>query len=277
MTKALTTEADVYGALKRRYPAPQYAVLPGVHDATGWKGGKQQLDAVVMSLWPSRGLTLYAVEIKVHRSDWLRELKQPEKQERLFQFFDGFLVAVGDANIVKSDELPRGWGLLVPHGKSMRVEVEPKHHKNKPITREFLAAILRRAAEVMVSPELEQRVRAELEEKYKKTEEEWSATADEALRLENAELKRLYEQTRPIREALNLTQWTDARKIRSICDLIRTFQRHGIDNPVASIRDRLRYARNNFEGILTNFDAAITALDEYEQKHRLSEPEEAAS
>jgi len=33
-----------------------------------------------MDLWPSGGLEIHGHEVKVSRSDWLRELKEPEKR-----------------------------------------------------------------------------------------------------------------------------------------------------------------------------------------------------
>ena len=45
-------------------------------------------DAVIMSLWPSRGLELHGVEIKVSRADWKREAADPAKAEAIAAYCD---------------------------------------------------------------------------------------------------------------------------------------------------------------------------------------------
>src|SRR5690606_30054605 len=85
-------------------------------------------------------------EIKVSRADVLRELANPAKQESVFRYCDRFWLAVGDPTIVKLDEVPAPWGLLVPgKGGKMMVIKEAPAPTPEPMTREFLAAILRKA------------------------------------------------------------------------------------------------------------------------------------
>jgi hypothetical protein len=78
------TEADLTEALYGWYgrhssPAgPRFAVAPQVRSAAGFDA-RRTCDFVAMDLWPSKGLHLHGHEIKVSRSDWLRELAEPEK------------------------------------------------------------------------------------------------------------------------------------------------------------------------------------------------------
>lgn len=76
------TAGDVMVALAHRYPAPGYALLPQVANGTGYAASRH-CDAIALSLWPSRGIRLHGFEIKVARSDWLRELKDPAKAEAI--------------------------------------------------------------------------------------------------------------------------------------------------------------------------------------------------
>lgn len=146
-TRTMKTEAAVYEAIRKTYPAPEYAVLPGVADGTGGNS-RRRIDALVMNCWPSRGLTIAAIEIKVSRSDVHRELKKPAKAEAIARYCDQFWMAVGDASIVAAEELPPTWGLLVPgRGGKMVVARESAALEPAPLTREFLAAILRRAVD----------------------------------------------------------------------------------------------------------------------------------
>lgn len=133
-----------------------YAFIPQVRNAAGFDASRT-IDAYVMALWPSRGLTLTAFEIKSSRSDWVRELHKPEKAEAFCRLADFFYLVVSDKVIVHPGELPETWGLMVPHGKGLRVEVEAPalrdlSAKPRPLPpafgRSFLAALLRAATYV---------------------------------------------------------------------------------------------------------------------------------
>jgi hypothetical protein len=133
-----------------------YAFIPGVRSAAGFDS-RRTIDAYMMSLWPSRGLTLTAFECKSSRSDWQRELKKPEKAEEFCALADYFYLVVGDKDIVRHGELPETWGLIVPHGKGMKVAVEaprlrPAEGRPTPLPpgfgRSYLAALLRAATYV---------------------------------------------------------------------------------------------------------------------------------
>lgn len=60
-----------------------YAWFYQVSNGTGWHGRKRFADALVLSCWPSRGINLSGIEVKVSRSDWRRELDIPEKAEAI--------------------------------------------------------------------------------------------------------------------------------------------------------------------------------------------------
>ena len=51
-------EGGVFEALKTRYNSPEYCLLPQVRNSTGYSSKVRTADAIAMSLWPSRGLTL---------------------------------------------------------------------------------------------------------------------------------------------------------------------------------------------------------------------------
>ena len=119
-----------------------------VPDGTGHTGTRTA-DAIAMSMWPSRGLEVIGMEIKVSRGDWLRELKNPAKAEAMAKFCDRWYLVVSDAAIVKEGELPATWGLMVPRGAGLVVKVEAKPHErdHKTLPRKFVAAMLRKAFE----------------------------------------------------------------------------------------------------------------------------------
>lgn len=138
--------------LAEHYPGPACAFLPEFRGGTGW-GRESRADAIAMHTWPSQGLELIGFELKTSRSDWLRELKQPEKCDPIKQFCDRWYLVIDDPSIVRSwpeKELPEDWGLMQPEYTSypykLKVQKEAPKLAAQPIDRLFLASLMRRAS-----------------------------------------------------------------------------------------------------------------------------------
>lgn len=146
----MLSEGQLVALLRQRYPSPQFAFFAGVRNSTGYARTVRTADALAMSLWPSRGLALHGFECKSARHDWLRELGDPEKADEIAGYCDFWWIVAGGDNVVKldTDNAPPTWGVLVPNAKgTLRVVREAKPLEPKPLTRQFLAAVLRRAHE----------------------------------------------------------------------------------------------------------------------------------
>ncbi len=137
--------AEIRAALREKYPLPEYALYFEVADATGARAGRSA-DAIAMSCWPSRGLDLMGFEIKASRQDWLKELRDPAKAEAICRYCDRWYLVIGQKGIVRPGELPPTWGLIAPRGKKLVVVTEAPKLTPQPVDREFLAALLRKAA-----------------------------------------------------------------------------------------------------------------------------------
>ena len=174
MTKVLATEAKkvdsagISAAMRVRYPLSDgYAMIEEVGNGTGAKCTRHA-DAVVMNLWPSRGLEIMGFEYKASRSDWLNELKQPGKADPVFRYCDKWYLVVGDASIVKDGELPLNWGLLVAKVSgdgeaattTLRESVPATKLEPQSLDRSFVAAMLRAAAKESVSDDLIKQAKA---------------------------------------------------------------------------------------------------------------------
>jgi hypothetical protein len=142
----LKTSFDVVSALRCHYTPDAYAFFEQVGNSTGGRASNWA-DCVVVGLWPSRGLDIVGIEVKVSRQDWLSELKNPKKAEAVAKFCDYWYLAVGDADIVREGELPTNWGLYVPR-KDGRIHCAKAAVKNETpeLSRGFIAAVLRRAS-----------------------------------------------------------------------------------------------------------------------------------
>jgi hypothetical protein len=131
--------------------AGEYAFLTQVRDAAGFSGTRT-LDAVTLSLWPSRGFELHGYEVKVSRADWLRELHEPAKAEGFIARLDRFSLVVGDERIVEAGELPSLWGLLAVRAGRLVTVVQapklPRKEDEQRISRSWLVCLLRAAGSV---------------------------------------------------------------------------------------------------------------------------------
>ncbi|GLU58606.1 hypothetical protein [Paenarthrobacter ureafaciens] len=84
---------------------------------------------------------IHGHEIKVSRSDWLTELRDPSKAERIKRFCHRWWLVVPDASIVKPGELPEGWGLMVKAGNVLRAKHRAPKLDPEPLTLDFVAGL----------------------------------------------------------------------------------------------------------------------------------------
>lgn len=144
------TEADMLDLLTQRYSkeygnGARYALARHVRSHAGFEA-KRTADFVAFDTWPSAGFAIHGHEVKVSRSDWLHELKQPEKAAEFVPYMTYWWLVVSDAAIVREDELPDGWGLMAVRGdKLVAVRQAPKRDA-LPLTPTRMAALLRAVA-----------------------------------------------------------------------------------------------------------------------------------
>lgn len=154
------SEQTVFEALRiGHFVEGATVLLPQVRSATG-AGAARTADAIAMQLWPSRGLTIEGVEIKTARSDFLRELGQPDKSDLIATFCSKWWIAapngVVTAKDIEDESWPPLWGWLEVGGKIQgekgaerpaywaKVRRKPKENENvREPTRLFLASVLR--------------------------------------------------------------------------------------------------------------------------------------
>lgn len=207
MASVFGSEHEMLAALRARFAAPEWAFLSQVRNGTGFQRKPRTADALAMSLWPSRGLDLHGIEVKVSRSDWLHEKKDPAKAEEIFRFCDRWWLAVGDESIVQPGELPPTWGLLVPRGGKLIAKVDAPKLEPIPMTRLFLAGMLRNAAESSAdTAEISAAVAAALAEERKRS-------GETVKRLEEGFERRLDDARRPLADfeaasGIQVSRWT---------------------------------------------------------------------
>lgn len=151
---AKVTERDMLDRLNVRYGSFngngfRYARAEHVRVTAGFDA-RRTCDYMALDLWPGglgksrTGPTLHGHEVKVSRSDWLTELRDPDKAEAFRRYCDFWWLVVSDRSIVKVGELPDGWGLIVSSGDSARVAVRAARNEAvEPMTRDLQATFAR--------------------------------------------------------------------------------------------------------------------------------------
>lgn len=134
--------------MRKQWPPEAFAIMWEVAPATGAiRGQARYADAVIMSLWPSRGLHLHGVEIKVSRSDWIREMRNPAKAERVAAYCDFWWLHVTPGVVHDLSEVPTQWGVREFDGKKWKTLREATKLDALPCDRGFLASLMRRSSE----------------------------------------------------------------------------------------------------------------------------------
>lgn len=152
------TERQMLDLIHERYTAtkrgngPRYVVAEHVRNQGGFGGWGEgslplrTIDALAIDLWPSSGHLIHGFEVKVSRSDWLTELADPTKAEAFKPYCDHWWLVASDAAIVR-DDLPTGWGLLVPdRNGALRIKRRAPRLTRQDVPIGMLAAWLRAAA-----------------------------------------------------------------------------------------------------------------------------------
>jgi hypothetical protein len=142
------TSTELIALLRKKYNTDDIAngnhptlLFEQVANATGFDAGRW-IDAAVFEMWPSHGFTRRAFEVKISRSDFLRELNNPAKYQWCFKYFHEFWY-VAPKDVIQVEELPSGAGWLYPAGslgsgttliaakylnrKSIGIEIEEKY------------------------------------------------------------------------------------------------------------------------------------------------------
>ena len=111
------TERSMFELLHQRYSQTsqgtsiRWACAEHVRSSASFDA-RRICDFMAQDLWITGHIQLHGHEVKVSRSDWLRELADPSKADEFRRYCDRWWLVVPDARIVR-DDLPDGWGLIV--------------------------------------------------------------------------------------------------------------------------------------------------------------------
>lgn len=201
-----------------------------VGDGAGF-GNRGWSDAISMQTWPSKDLVIRGYEVKATRSDWLRELDEPEKNRRWQEACDEWYI-VAPKNVVVLEELPPAWGLLVPKGEEqLRIASRSETSSSQGIIpRGLLAAVFRAAANERRA--LEKGARLEIEEIIQGQHR----ARMERLEREARDWEKRYME---LVEALGGHRWTNFDRLKKFAAAVRKIEENG-DDPKKLLADLRR-------------------------------------
>lgn len=266
------TADELYDLLLLRYQAPEWVVLPEVANGTGFsREQRRYADAIGISTFPSRGLSICGFEIKVSRADWLNERKNPQKAEAISKYCNEWWLVVPEKEMAPVDEIPQRWGLLVKSGKYLKAIKKPEFNKEPtPIDMPLLAALCRRLQDekagmlnAMVprkdlEPEITRRVESELQ---------WRANQNERLMEANAQLK---EDVAALYKAFGFrdgdSYYGRQHEIQKVAPLIKLltggFSNKQFGYKVGELGKALSNLRENLENSVTDVIGSIKKMEE---------------
>lgn len=246
--KTKVTANDIRLAMRKRWTAPEWAIMWEVGEGTGSRSGRFA-DAVMMSLWPSRGLELHGVEIKVSRSDWKREAADPSKAEAVARYCDRWWIHTAPGVVDDLSDLPPAWGLREFDGKSWKTVREAEKTSSEAVTRTFLAALLRRADNMMdmMIAEATKEARERAYEEGERIRNSWDQRLKEAVDKRTKSISEQAENVRIFERSFGkaVSSWdTDYSKIGKAARVLA-----GCANSYLPLVKRLRDAADEIEVI----------------------------
>lgn len=137
------TSEELVGLIRKRYEGNAHVVLEQVPDGTGMFQARW-IDAAVFSLWPSKGLTRSAFEVKASRSDFIAELQNHLKHRWVQESFHEFWF-VAPKDVIQIDELPKGAGWMYPRGGKLCIKKHCARNDDPKLDDVLLAAFMRAA------------------------------------------------------------------------------------------------------------------------------------
>lgn len=164
-----------YGVIRPGTDARRYAVAEHVSNTgPGWMSGlgrERIVDFVAQDTYfetlgadgrphpwvhndanrPRPRQVLHGFEVKVSRSDWLAELRDPSKAEAWKRYCDRWWL-VAPRNVVDAvrGDLPDDWGLMCPSGNGLRVARQAPLLDPEPMPTATRAQLMRSVAKTAV-------------------------------------------------------------------------------------------------------------------------------
>jgi len=243
--------------VEKKFCRPHWIFMREFRNGTGFSASRSA-DALAVGLYQSRGQLIIGFEQKLSRSDWMRELRDADKAEPICQYTDHWNIVVPEVGIVHLDELPPTWGLIVASGQRLKTIRTAPRLPAKPVSRNFMASIIKRAVDSAVRPYLTSK-----DEKMEQAEdhgfERGKQLADRAVE----KLEALQKQVREFEASsgIHIAPYQDMHKLG---DAVRAVMSSG--DIADSVRRQTSYALNQLRTLVGTLERELDALDTIREK-----------
>jgi hypothetical protein len=147
--------ADIHRVLRKRYAPNEWVYLEEVRLGTGFDGfflpghhvavrSDQRVDGLAINCYKSKNYRRIAIEVKISRGDFLKEIKVPDKRIGAMMISNQFYFAAPEG-LIKLDELPEDCGLLEVRGDFLAVRAQATWHEAASWHPAMVASVLRSA------------------------------------------------------------------------------------------------------------------------------------
>lgn len=130
-----------YGGERAAENLAKYIPLTQVAASTG--GANNIADVMVLGAWRSSGNLLEGFEVKVSRSDWMNEVKDPNKCLATKRYCDRWWLVIADKDMVKDGELPEDWEMMSVVDGALKIIKKAPILSPIPMSHDFVASLLR--------------------------------------------------------------------------------------------------------------------------------------
>lgn len=146
------SEKEITKALFRYFEGREWACFDQLRLGSGWDC-ERTIDFFAMNTWPSKGHQTIAIEIKVSRSDFTREIRNPEKRLAAMTLCDRYFF-VAPKGMLKQEDMPPNVALWEYDVDAKKMESMPHWYGTSKVAKltvpsmSFVAAVLRRQAKI---------------------------------------------------------------------------------------------------------------------------------
>lgn len=236
---AAATTGEVMAVLRERYCAPEFSFFEEVGDSGS--GSRVYADGVAINMWASRGYAITGFEVKASRSDWLRELKQPEKAEPILTKCDYWYLVAPD-EVYLPDEVPVSWGILSFKDGKLREKRKAPKLEPRAITRAFVAQMFRRG-HTREQNEIKHLIDKALADERAAMQRRINEAADNRTR----ELREMSNKWKHLVEKIGDHEWSDADDIVKAVKVVRSSGIIETYGGLNKILDSLKFAVKRLE------------------------------
>jgi hypothetical protein len=255
--------------LEAKFCLPHYITLFEVRDSTGFDSSRSA-DAVVISLYASRGREVRGFEIKHNRADWLKELRDPSKAEEIGKFCDYFYLLTPDVPpqaklgekssiIAKLEEIPGPWGWMVLKGERLKIIKQPEKITPAPLDRPMLCSLLY-ATKARFFAEAIKQLEATIAERVKERHASLTSNSSYYQR----EYEKLVKTVKDFETATGLNvQYQSESRLPKLGEAVRMLM--SANGAVGDYKKQLEYSANGARSLLKQLETAAAEVDKLQR------------